>query len=103
MELESEYSESSSITFEWTLRGLKSLFDATKGDKKSKVTKSIRFGGDRWQVHIINDLCRKMLKFTGQILFYANAGQTKDGVEGGFVSLYLSCEVSIATVYFVLH
>ncbi|KAF8798781.1 hypothetical protein BYT27DRAFT_7202475 [Phlegmacium glaucopus] len=75
MELESEYSESSSIAFEWTLRGLKTLFDSTKGDKKSKVTKSIRFGGNRWQ-----------------ILFYANAGQTKDGAEGGFVSLYLSCE-----------
>ncbi|KAF8158296.1 hypothetical protein B0H34DRAFT_708202 [Crassisporium funariophilum] len=75
MELDSEYSESSTISFEWTLRGLKNLFDSTKGDKKSKVTKSIRFGRNRWQ-----------------ILFYANAGQTKDGTEGGFVSLYLSCE-----------
>ncbi|KAF8964175.1 hypothetical protein BDZ97DRAFT_1904491 [Flammula alnicola] len=78
METDSEYSESSSITFEWTLKGLKNLFDATKGDKKSKVTKSIRFGNNRWQ-----------------ILFYANAGQTKEGTEGGFVSLYLSCEKSV--------
>ncbi|KIM43361.1 hypothetical protein M413DRAFT_444189 [Hebeloma cylindrosporum] len=75
MDVESEYSESSSITFEWTLRGLNSLFDSTKGDKKSKVTKSIRFGNNRWQ-----------------ILFYPNAGQTKEAAEGGFVSLYLSCE-----------
>ena len=58
MELESEYSESSSITFDWTLRGLKSLFDSTKGDKKSKVTKSIRFGGNRWQV---STYCRRPL------------------------------------------
>ncbi|KAF9483428.1 hypothetical protein BDN70DRAFT_873937 [Pholiota conissans] len=72
----SEYSESSVLTFEWTLRGLKNLFDSTKGDKKSKVTKSIRFGNNQWQ-----------------ILFYANAGQTKEGADtGGFVSLYLSCE-----------
>ena len=68
MELESEYSESSSITFEWTLRGLKSLFDSTKGDKKSKVTKSIRFGGNRWQVLIIIDLSWQILKGIGPVL-----------------------------------
>ena len=50
MEITSEYSEISTVTFEWTLRGLKNLFDTTKGDKKSKVTKSIRFGNDKWQV-----------------------------------------------------
>jgi hypothetical protein len=73
---ESEYTESSTVTFEWTLRGLRNLFDSTRGDKKSKVSKSARFGNNRWQ-----------------ILFYANAGQVKEGTEGGFVSLYLSCEV----------
>ncbi|KAF8549323.1 hypothetical protein OG21DRAFT_609955 [Imleria badia] len=63
--------ESITITFEWTLRGLKALFDASKGESKSKVTKSVKFGGGKWQ-----------------ILFYANSG-----TEGGsFVSLYLSCE-----------
>ena len=50
MEITPEYSEISTVTFEWTLRGLKNLFDTTKGDKKSKVTKSIRFGNDKWQV-----------------------------------------------------
>jgi hypothetical protein len=50
MEVDSESQESVSITFEWTLKGLKSLFDSTKGDSKSKVTKSLRFGGGRWQV-----------------------------------------------------
>ncbi|KAF9221575.1 hypothetical protein BS17DRAFT_784982 [Gyrodon lividus] len=63
--------ESTTITFEWVLRGLKNLFDGSKGESKSKVTKSVRFGGGRWQ-----------------ILFYANSGT--EG--GGFVSLYLSCE-----------
>jgi hypothetical protein len=62
--MELEFSESSSITFEWTLKGLKSLFDSTKGDKKSKVTKSIRFGGNRWQVPIIIDLSWKILEIT---------------------------------------
>ncbi|KIM89085.1 hypothetical protein PILCRDRAFT_812980 [Piloderma croceum F 1598] len=66
----SEYQESTSITFEWTLQDLKTLFESTKGESKSKVTKSVRFSGGRWQ-----------------ILFYANSG-----TEGGFVSLYLSCE-----------
>ncbi|KIJ62629.1 hypothetical protein HYDPIDRAFT_182673 [Hydnomerulius pinastri MD-312] len=63
--------ESTTITFEWVLRGLKNLFDGSKGESKSKVTKSVRFGGGRWQ-----------------ILFYANSGTES----GGFVSLYLSCE-----------
>ncbi|KAF8133856.1 hypothetical protein EV363DRAFT_1258331 [Boletus edulis] len=71
MEKTQDAHESTSITFEWTLRGLKSLFDASKGESKSKVTKSAKFGGGQWQ-----------------ILFYANSG-----TEGGnFVSLYLSCE-----------
>ncbi|KAI9573542.1 hypothetical protein HD554DRAFT_2202227 [Boletus coccyginus] len=67
--------ESSTITFEWTLRGLRSLFDASKGESKSKVTKSVKFGGGQWQ-----------------ILFYANSGTES----GGFVSLYLSCEPTAA-------
>ncbi|KAG5646532.1 hypothetical protein DXG03_003299 [Asterophora parasitica] len=79
MEVQSEVQESTTITFEWTLKGLKNLFDSTKGESKSKVTKSVRFGGGRWQ-----------------ILFYANAGTSKEvtpgATEGGYVSLYLSCE-----------
>ncbi|TFK73606.1 hypothetical protein BDN72DRAFT_834480 [Pluteus cervinus] len=76
MEVDSDYEESTSITFEWTLRGLRNLFETSKGDAKSKVTRSLKFGGGRWQ-----------------ILFYANAGAPKEGnADGGFVSLYLSCE-----------
>ncbi|TDL22102.1 hypothetical protein BD410DRAFT_748785 [Rickenella mellea] len=66
-----EYQESTTVTLDWTLRGLKQLFDSSKGEAKSKVTKSVKFGGGRWQ-----------------ILFYANSGT--EG--GGYVSLYLSCE-----------
>ena len=40
-----EYCESSTTTLEWTVKSLKSLFDASKGDLKSKVTKSVKFGG----------------------------------------------------------
>ena len=50
MDLEPECQESVAITFEWTVRGLHNLFDSTKGESKSKVTKSARFGGGRWQV-----------------------------------------------------
>ncbi|KAG2151344.1 hypothetical protein DEU56DRAFT_777393 [Suillus clintonianus] len=68
---QTDIQESTAVTFEWTLRGLKNIFESSKGESKSKVTKSVRFGGGRWQ-----------------ILFYANSGT--EG--GGFVSLYLSCE-----------
>ncbi|KAG6841703.1 hypothetical protein C0991_007975 [Blastosporella zonata] len=81
VEPESEYTQSVTTSFEWTIRGLKNLFDSSKGDGKSKTTKSMRFGSGRWQ-----------------ILFYANAGTaSKEGTSGtseggGYVSLYLSCE-----------
>ncbi|KAI0632493.1 hypothetical protein C8Q77DRAFT_1125977 [Trametes polyzona] len=66
--------ESTTIRFEWTLRGLKSIFEGSKGEAKSKVIKSPRFGDGRWQ-----------------ILFYANAGIV--GTDGQtWVSLYLACE-----------
>ncbi|KAI1794804.1 hypothetical protein LXA43DRAFT_1072322 [Ganoderma leucocontextum] len=66
--------ESTTIRFEWTLRNLKNLFENSKGEAKSKVTKSPRFGDGRWQ-----------------ILFYANSGNV--GTDGQtFVSLYLACE-----------
>lgn len=67
-----EYQESTSITFEWTVKGLKNLFDSSRGDNKSRVTRSVRFGGGKWQ-----------------ILFYANSG------DGNFVSLYLNCEPTL--------
>lgn len=78
-----EFQESSSIVFEWTLRGLKNLFESSKGEAKSKVTKSAKFGGGRWQV-----------------LFYANSGPPYTSTDaggsssGGYVSLFLSCEPS---------
>ncbi|KAF9454777.1 hypothetical protein P691DRAFT_826991 [Macrolepiota fuliginosa MF-IS2] len=74
-----DWSESCSITFEWTIRNLKPLFDSSKGDAKSKAVKSPKFGGGRWQ-----------------ILFYANAGTPKEAVGttegGGYISLFLACE-----------
>ena len=69
-----EYSHPDFVSFEWTVRGLKHLFESSKGGEKSKVTKSIKFGGGRWQC-----------------LFYPNSGT--DG--GTYVSLYLSCEVKL--------
>lgn len=71
MEKTTDAQETNTITFEWVLRGLKNLFESSKGESKSKVTKSVRFGGGKWQ-----------------ILFYANSGTEN----GAYVSLYLSCE-----------
>ncbi|KAF8496671.1 hypothetical protein JB92DRAFT_3125987 [Gautieria morchelliformis] len=66
-----EYAETTTTTLEWTVRGLKHLFESSKGEAKSKVTKSIKFGNGRWQC-----------------LFYPNSGMDS----GTYVSLYLSCE-----------
>jgi hypothetical protein len=92
-----EFTESTTVTLEWTLRDLKGLFDCrysslprpaarttettcpcvSRGEQKSSVTKSARFGPDgRWQV-----------------LFYANSGSVNGGENSGHISLYLSCEV----------
>ncbi|KAH8114309.1 hypothetical protein DFH11DRAFT_1593744 [Phellopilus nigrolimitatus] len=69
-----EYQESNTVRLDWTIRGLKQLFESSKGEAKSKVTKSVKFGGGRWQ-----------------ILFYPNSG-----TEGGqYISLYLSCEPTV--------
>lgn len=40
-----EFCESSTTTLEWTVKSLKNLFDSSKGDLKSKVCKSVKFGG----------------------------------------------------------
>ncbi|KAH6912805.1 hypothetical protein BKA70DRAFT_1397844 [Coprinopsis sp. MPI-PUGE-AT-0042] len=76
MDSESEAQEYTSVTFEWKLKGLKALFETTKGDSKSKVVRSGKFDNGRWQ-----------------ILFYANAGLPRDhNCPDGCVSLYLSCD-----------
>lgn len=49
-----EFSESATVTFEWTVKNLKSLFDASKGDLKSKVAKSVKFGGGCVVAHSIS-------------------------------------------------
>ncbi|KAI0056539.1 hypothetical protein BV25DRAFT_1864558 [Artomyces pyxidatus] len=73
-----EFLESNSICFEWTVRGLKSIFDSSKGEAKSKVTKSVKFGGGRWQASCV--------------LFYANSGTGSTADSSGYISLFLSCE-----------
>ncbi|TFK27990.1 hypothetical protein FA15DRAFT_701372 [Coprinopsis marcescibilis] len=76
MDVDSESQEHTCVTFEWKIKGLRSLFESTKGEAKSKVTKSGKFDNGRWQV-----------------LFYANAGLAKDpACPDGYVSLYLSCD-----------
>lgn len=40
-----ERSEGSTTILEWKLKGLKTLFDSSKGELKSEVVKSDKFGG----------------------------------------------------------
>lgn len=60
---ESDCNEACSITFEWTIRNLKHLFDSSKGDAKSKAVKSPKFGGGRWQASGMFCLCCCLLDF----------------------------------------
>ncbi|KAF9778754.1 hypothetical protein BJ322DRAFT_1092448 [Thelephora terrestris] len=87
MEDVQEFQESTSIKFEWTLKGLKQLFESSRGKAKSKVTKSVKFGGGRWQV-----LFYANSGVTGTAASGANETSTIEGDEDGFISLYLSCE-----------
>ncbi|KAF8608592.1 hypothetical protein BDV93DRAFT_602523 [Ceratobasidium sp. AG-I] len=65
--------EYQTAVLEWTIGGLKELFESTKGTEKSEVIKSDVFGEGRWQ-----------------ILFYPNSGH-----EGGAdISLYLGAEAT---------
>ena len=61
----------------------------SRGKTKSKVTKSVKFGGGRWQV-----LFYANSGVTGTAASGANETSTNEGDEDGFISLYLSCEVS---------
>ncbi|CAO1624870.1 unnamed protein product [Sympodiomycopsis kandeliae] len=61
--------ESHTILFEWPLTGLKSIFESSKPEAKSKVVKSVPFGNGRWTV-----------------LFYAASGVSN------FSSIYLNAE-----------
>ncbi|VDB84639.1 unnamed protein product [Peniophora sp. CBMAI 1063] len=71
-----DFQETKTLTFEWRLRDWKQIYEASKGEQKSRVTKSAMFGNGQWQ-----------------ILFYANAGTGTPGDPGsGHVSLFLSCE-----------
>ncbi|CED83348.1 TRAF-like [Phaffia rhodozyma] len=68
------FKESEVITIDWKLTNLKALFETSRGDSKSRVVKSVLFGGARWQ-----------------LLFYPNAG----GGSQDWCSLYLSCEPTL--------
>jgi hypothetical protein len=69
----------------------------SKGEAKSKVTKSAKFGGGKWQVRRFFPPSRTTIHCDyPQVLFYANAGPPyppTDANSGGYVSLFLSCEV----------
>ncbi|ODO03145.1 hypothetical protein I350_05990 [Cryptococcus amylolentus CBS 6273] len=69
-----EFSESTAVTLEWTITGAKAMYEATRGEQKSKCVKSAVFGDV--------DNC-------WELLFYANSGQSAQA--GDHVSLYLSC------------
>ncbi|WVQ84040.1 hypothetical protein IAT38_006185 [Cryptococcus sp. DSM 104549] len=70
-----EFAETASVSIEWRITGLKSMYESTRGEQKSKCVKSAVFGDpdNLWEV-----------------LWYPNAG-TSNQTAGDHVSLYLSC------------
>ncbi|BGP13051.1 hypothetical protein JCM10213v2_000970 [Rhodosporidiobolus nylandii] len=71
----SDYLEtrSAQVSMEWRVSSLRTLFDQTKGEVKSKCVKSALFDNARWQIFL-----------------YPNSGNDQ------YVSLYLSCEPTAA-------
>lgn len=70
-----EFSETTSVCLEWKITGLKSMYEGTRGEQKSKCVKSAVFGD---------------VDTTWETLFYANSGASNQ-TAGDHVSLYLSC------------
>ncbi|ORY43939.1 hypothetical protein BCR35DRAFT_311190 [Leucosporidium creatinivorum] len=64
-----EYVETRSVMLEWKVSNLKTLFEQSKGEAKSKCVKSALFDNHRWQIFL-----------------YPNSGHEQ------YCSLYLSCE-----------
>ncbi|CAH7667576.1 hypothetical protein BY996DRAFT_4579384 [Phakopsora pachyrhizi] len=64
-----EFLEVKSVSLEWKISNLKSVFDSSKGETKSKCIRSSYFGDGKWQV-----------------FFYPNSGHEQ------YCSLYLSCQ-----------
>ncbi|KAG8985870.1 hypothetical protein FRB94_005125 [Tulasnella sp. JGI-2019a] len=50
--------ESTVITFEWDLMGLKEIFETSKDDEKSPLIASSVFGGGKWQLHFYASAAR---------------------------------------------
>jgi hypothetical protein len=48
----SPFSETTTTTLEWKVSGLKKIFEGSKGEGKSKVVKSAKFGGGKWQASL---------------------------------------------------
>lgn len=63
-----DFAETSSVTLEWRLTGLKSIFEGSKGESKSKCIKSAVFGDPEslWE-----------------IIFYPNSGSPSSSSSGG--------------------
>ncbi|GAA6048051.1 hypothetical protein JCM3770_000167 [Rhodotorula araucariae] len=69
----SDFLETRSVQLEWKVTNLRTLFDQTKGEAKSKCIKSALFDQSRWQIFL-----------------YPNSGHDQ------YVSVYLSCEPTVA-------
>ncbi|CAK9783435.1 hypothetical protein CC85DRAFT_282171 [Cutaneotrichosporon oleaginosum] len=71
-----EFNETTTVSLEWKLTGLRSMYESSKGDMKSKCIKSAIFGDpdNLWEV-----------------LFYPNAGVKDKDSDQYFSSLYLWC------------
>jgi hypothetical protein len=59
--------EATTTTLEWKVTGLKKLFDSSKGEAKSKVTRSVKFGGGKWQVSGAVRI-EALVHFTGSLI-----------------------------------
>lgn len=64
-----ERREGSTTTLQWRIKGLKTLFDSSKGEIKSEVVKSDKFGGG-----CVVELCRTKFSRYYYVYFQTMAG-----------------------------
>ncbi|KAG8932698.1 hypothetical protein FRC02_000729 [Tulasnella sp. 418] len=70
--------ESTVITFEWDLMGLKEIFETSRDDEKSPLIASSPFGGGKWQLHFYASAARAQ-----SCSLYLAAVPTPEELRGG--------------------
>ena len=66
--VQEEFQEIKAITLEWRLSNLKSIFETSRGEAKSRCIKSSVFGDGKWEIYFYaNSVCMNQMKCFGSL------------------------------------